>query len=108
MFLPIFLLVILKYYTFALQCVSVEPSVHTYNWTVYYTKGNLDGFFRKMIVIDDSNDHNDVLHYPGPTIDVMKDDTIDLYLYNSLSTESISIHWHGIHQQKSPWMDGVQ
>jgi len=26
---------------------------------------------------------------------------------NRLATEGISIHWHGIHQRNTPWMDGV-
>ena len=26
---------------------------------------------------------------------------------NELSTESTSIHWHGITQRNTPWMDGV-
>ena len=26
---------------------------------------------------------------------------------NKLTTEGISVHWHGMHQKGAPWMDGV-
>ena len=29
-------------------------------------------------------------------------------VYNRLSSESTSIHWHGMHQMNTPWMDGVE
>ena len=28
-------------------------------------------------------------------------------VYNKLTSEGITIHWHGIHQRGTPWMDGV-
>lgn len=44
---------------------------------------------------------------PGPTIIVHENQTIVVDVQNRLATEGISIHWHGIHQRNTPWMDGV-
>lgn len=45
---------------------------------------------------------------PGPAIDVCEGDTIIVNLYNSLHLgEGTSIHWHGITQKGTQFMDGV-
>ena len=44
---------------------------------------------------------------PGPTIIVNEDTTVVVDVFNYLATEETSIHWHGIHQRNTPWMDGV-
>ena len=44
---------------------------------------------------------------PGPTIIVHENQTVILNVKNNLTTEVISIHWHGMHQIGTPWMDGV-
>lgn len=45
---------------------------------------------------------------PGPPIVVCQGDTIDILLYNSLHLfEATSIHWHGLRQRGTPYMDGV-
>ncbi len=44
---------------------------------------------------------------PGPTLIVHEAQIIILNVKNNLTTEGISIHWHGMHQIGSPWMDGV-
>ena len=33
--------------------------------------------------------------------------TIKIIVYNELPNESITIHWHGIHQKNNYWMDGA-
>ena len=45
---------------------------------------------------------------PGPTLIVNKDQYVKVYVSNQLASESISIHWHGMHQRDSHWMDGVE
>ena len=27
---------------------------------------------------------------------------------NEMMTDGVTIHWHGMHQRETPWMDGVQ
>ena len=44
---------------------------------------------------------------PGPTLIVYKDQYVVIDVSNHLTNEGITIHWHGIHQKGSPWMDGV-
>ena len=44
---------------------------------------------------------------PGPTLIVKEDATVVVDVVNYLTTEETSIHWHGMHQRNTPWMDGV-
>ena len=44
---------------------------------------------------------------PGPTLIVHEGQTAVIHVHNNLTTEGISIHWHGMHQRRTPYMDGV-
>ncbi|EFX81872.1 hypothetical protein DAPPUDRAFT_49503, partial [Daphnia pulex] len=44
---------------------------------------------------------------PGPSIQVCEGDRIIVNVKNHLPGESCTIHWHGIHQIGTPYMDGV-
>ncbi|XP_055902686.1 uncharacterized protein LOC129938892 [Eupeodes corollae] len=44
---------------------------------------------------------------PGPSIEVCLNDTIMVDVKNHLLGESTTIHWHGLHQRDTPYMDGV-
>lgn len=44
---------------------------------------------------------------PGPTLIVHENQTVIADVHNLLSGEGISIHWHGMHQRNTPWMDGL-
>ena len=44
---------------------------------------------------------------PGPTLIVHDQQMVVIHVHNNLSTDGISIHWHGMHQRETPWMDGV-
>ncbi|XP_034940369.1 laccase-like [Chelonus insularis] len=44
---------------------------------------------------------------PGPSIQVCEGDKIHVTVINEFTSESTTIHWHGIHQVHSPFMDGV-
>ncbi|XP_058055830.1 uncharacterized protein LOC131207238 [Anopheles bellator] len=44
---------------------------------------------------------------PGPAIDVCENDLIVVDVENHLMGESTTIHWHGLHQRRTPYMDGV-
>ncbi|KAH3771415.1 hypothetical protein DPMN_172732, partial [Dreissena polymorpha] len=59
-----------------------------------------DGFVRAVKVV------NRML--PGPALHVCQGDTVVVNVYNQLGDyEGTSIHWHGILQEGSPYMDGV-
>ena len=44
---------------------------------------------------------------PGPTLIVSEGQKLQVDVHNFLEEEGITIHWHGITQQGTPWMDGV-
>ena len=44
---------------------------------------------------------------PGPTFIVHEEQFVIMNVKNNLTTEDLSIHWHGLHQMGTPWMDGV-
>ena len=44
---------------------------------------------------------------PGPTLIVNLNQTLVVDVRNMLFNKEISIHWHGLSQNNTPWMDGV-
>ncbi|XP_072045969.1 uncharacterized protein [Amphiura filiformis] len=45
---------------------------------------------------------------PGPPIEVCEDDDIEVKVWNRLgNSEGTTIHWHGIHQRDTQYMDGA-
>lgn len=44
---------------------------------------------------------------PGPKISVCKNDRIIVDVKNNMDKEELSIHWHGLQQNETPWFDGV-
>ncbi|XP_043254641.1 laccase-4-like [Colletes gigas] len=44
---------------------------------------------------------------PGPRIEICLGDTIEVFLYNRLGSQELSLHWHGLQQKGSSHMDGV-
>ncbi|WAR04285.1 ASO-like protein [Mya arenaria] len=45
--------------------------------------------------------------FPGPRIEAFVNQTVIVTLINMFHTDSISVHFHGLHQKGTPWMDGV-
>ncbi|CAH8271794.1 unnamed protein product [Arabidopsis lyrata] len=45
--------------------------------------------------------------FPGPTIEAVAGDNVNIHVINKLSTEGVVIHWHGIHQNGTAWADGA-
>ena len=45
--------------------------------------------------------------FPGPNLIVYEDQTLSILVVNRLEQETVTVHWHGIHQYNTPWMDGV-
>lgn len=44
---------------------------------------------------------------PGPSVEVCFGDTVIVDVQNHLMGDTTTIHWHGLHQRKTPYMDGV-
>ena len=55
--------------------------------------------FRTIITVNEQ--------FPGPTLQVHYDQIVSVEVTNLLASEEVTVHWHGIHQRKTPWMDGV-
>ncbi|KAF8601103.1 hypothetical protein BDV93DRAFT_546054 [Ceratobasidium sp. AG-I] len=77
--------------------ITNKPTTRTYDWTVSVKDGAPDGFYRKMLVVNGQ--------YPGPTIEANEGDTVIINVKNKLKVGT-SIHWHGLFQNGTAWMDG--
>ncbi|ONH64974.1 Iron transport multicopper oxidase FET3 [Cyberlindnera fabianii] len=72
---------------------------HEFNWTVSHKVLNPDGLQeRKVVVINDQ--------WPAPQVRVHKDDRVVVHLTNNFTEEDTSLHFHGIFQRGSSFMDG--
>ncbi|CAK9305091.1 unnamed protein product [Gordionus sp. m RMFG-2023] len=59
-----------------------------------------DGSVRPLFLVNEM--------FPGPEIRVCENDIVTVNVTNMLlSVESLTIHWHGIHHLKTPFMDGT-
>ena len=61
----------------------------------------VDGYtFRTFIAING--------RIPGPTLIVNYNQTVSVNVFNNLFEDAVSIHWHGLDQRKTNFMDGVE
>lgn len=44
---------------------------------------------------------------PGPTLIMTEGQIAKITVVNRLTSEAVTVHWHGMHQKDTPWMDGV-
>ncbi|KAL0106109.1 hypothetical protein PUN28_016084 [Cardiocondyla obscurior] len=58
-----------------------------------------DGIKRSLMVVN--------RQMPGPPIEVCQGDRIIVDMVNLLHAESTTMHWHGQHHVRTPYMDGV-
>nr|XP_053649016.1 uncharacterized protein LOC128700086 [Cherax quadricarinatus] len=58
-----------------------------------------DGYERPLVTVN--------RRLPGPSIHVCVGDELVVDVINELGSDSTSIHWHGLHQWGTPYMDGV-
>eukprot|EP01043_Picozoa_sp_COSAG02_P003496 COSAG02_NODE_85_length_39411_cov_50.018493_23_plen_451_part_00 len=59
----------------------------------------IDGTYRAVTTINGQ--------VPGPTIEVDEGDTVVVHLCNKLDNAATTLHFHGMYQRGTPWMDGV-
>ena len=77
---------------------AVPPTRREYNWTISEEERNPDGVAKSTLLINGLS--------PGPLIECNEGDTIVVHVYN-MASDATSIHWHGIFQNGSNWMDGA-
>lgn len=81
------------------QLVSAET--HTFHYTAEYVTANPDGVHEKQVIGFNGK-------WPLPEIHVNKGDRVELYLTNGLVNKNTSLHFHGIFQNGTNYMDGPQ
>ncbi|CAL5371801.1 unnamed protein product [Camellia sinensis] len=80
---------------------SAEAStVRHFKWEVKHEFKSPDCYNKLVITINGKS--------PGPTILAQQNDTVIVELKNSLETENVAIHWHGIRQIGSPLSDRTE
>ncbi|KAJ4769846.1 L-ascorbate oxidase [Rhynchospora pubera] len=76
-----------------------SAKTHHLHWEVSYMFASPDCQEKLVMAINGQ--------FPGPTIHAKAGDTVVVELKNSLPTEGVVIHWHGIKQIGTPWADGT-
>ncbi|KXT02515.1 hypothetical protein AC578_4190 [Pseudocercospora eumusae] len=74
------------------------PRVRSYHFEIRDTIYHPDGVYRPMLLVNQQ--------FPGPLIEANEGDVIQVKVDNH-ATNATSIHWHGIYQRGSPFMDGT-
>ncbi|KAI0388836.1 multicopper oxidase [Xylariaceae sp. FL0594] len=78
---------------------SGQPQTREYVFNVTQALAAPDGFLKPMILVNNQS--------PGPLIEANSGDTIRVRVFNLMANGSTSIHWHGIDQKNTTWVDGV-
>ncbi|KKK25926.1 hypothetical protein ARAM_007152 [Aspergillus rambellii] len=78
--------------------LNAAPTTRVYNFTISEIDAFPDGILRKVLVINGQ--------YPAPVIRVNRGDRVLVNVTNEL-TNSTTLHWHGLFQNGTNWMDGV-
>ncbi|KAK0672592.1 multicopper oxidase-domain-containing protein [Cercophora samala] len=77
-----------------------KQRLREYEFDVTHRWAAPSGVWKKMMLVNGQS--------PGPLIEVNTGDIVRVKVNNYLSGgESTTIHWHGIHQRNTTWMDGV-
>ncbi|KAI0406861.1 Cupredoxin [Xylaria palmicola] len=79
--------------------VSNQPRTREYVFDISEALAAPDGFQKPMILANGQS--------PGPLIEANTGDTIRVHVNNLMTNWSTTIHWHGIDQRNTTWMDGV-
>jgi FtsP/CotA-like multicopper oxidase with cupredoxin domain len=70
-----------------------------YTWEISNQTLSPDGIVTPGIVVNGQ--------FPGPTIEANWGDWVEVKVTNNLGGEGTTLHWHGLLQKSTPWMDGV-
>jgi FtsP/CotA-like multicopper oxidase with cupredoxin domain len=78
--------------------VNAPPKIREYKWNIVNRVGNPDGVYRPMLMINGQ--------FPGPLIEANEGDTL-VFDVDNQSENATSIHFHGIYQNGTNFMDGT-
>ncbi|KAK8128353.1 diphenol oxidase [Apiospora sp. TS-2023a] len=76
-----------------------SPTVREYVFDITQALAAPDGFRKPMLLVNGQS--------PGPLIEAGTGDMVRVVVNNRVANRSTTIHWHGINQANSTWMDGV-
>ncbi|KAH7148214.1 multicopper oxidase [Dactylonectria macrodidyma] len=79
--------------------ISGIPTTRNYVFNITRQDAAPDGFQKPMILVNGQS--------PGPLIEANTGDVIRVVVNNHMPEASTTIHWHGIDQRNTVWMDGV-
>ncbi|CAG9939923.1 unnamed protein product [Clonostachys rosea f. rosea IK726] len=79
--------------------VTAKATVREYTFNITHGRAAPDGFEKTMILVNGQS--------PGPLIQANTGDTIRVHVNNMMTETSTTLHWHGIDQRNTTWMDGV-
>lgn len=82
-----------------LQAAVVRAATVTYDFGVEWISAAPDGFTRPVIGINGE--------WPCPTIEASLGDEVVVRLTNNLGNQTTSLHFHGIRQIQTNFMDGA-
>jgi iron transport multicopper oxidase len=97
-FLPSVMLLTFALLALGLARLAVAKTVN-YDWDITWVRAAPDGVERNVIGINGE--------WPCPQIDVDVGDKVIVHMNNALGNQSTTIHWHGLHQNGTPEMDGA-
>ncbi|KAF8979466.1 hypothetical protein BGZ46_005413 [Entomortierella lignicola] len=78
--------------------ITNVPTTRYYEWTISEQTIAPDGLERKMLLVNGL--------FPGPLVEANTGDRIVVKVTNNI-TAGTSIHWHGMFQNGTNWMDGT-
>ena len=79
--------------------VSRQPSTITHHWNITSGIRYPDGVKKAVYLVNEL--------FPGPTIECRPGDRLVVHVTNSLASEGVSIHWHGLEMRGANEMDGA-
>ncbi|KIM72419.1 multicopper oxidase [Piloderma croceum F 1598] len=79
--------------------IADKPAARTFDWTISAQYGAPDGYNRSHTTINGQ--------MPGPLVEANEGDTLAFNLLNALPNDTVSIHWHGMFQNGTAFMDSV-
>lgn len=78
---------------------SAPPTLRAYELNISHALAAPDGVWKPMVVANGQS--------PGPLIEANVGDTVQVVVWNWMVNTTTSVHWHGVNQYNSTWMDGV-
>jgi FtsP/CotA-like multicopper oxidase with cupredoxin domain len=77
---------------------GAAATTREYTWVIQDHTLNPDGVYRPMMLINSM--------FPGPLVECNEADELVVHVHNR-ATNATSIHWHGLYQNSTNWMDGA-